>query len=264
MSQTPFERFRERIEYLRSPEGCPWDREQTHASIAKNMIEEAHEAVSAIESGDVAHMREELGDVLLQVVLQSQIAEDAGEFTIDDVIDDIDAKIVRRHPHVWGDAETSDPKEVLRLWEQTKLGEKARAAEEGSDEGLLDGVPRSLPALQQAQSISKKAVAAGFDWENPEGLWDQVREELEEYAEVPVGSDEAIGEFGDILFSLVNVARVHGFDAETALRRTVDKFRNRWSIMESMASAQGRRVDELSFDEQEAFWKAAKETEQDR
>ena len=264
MSQSPFERFRDRIEHLRSPDGCPWDREQTHRSIAKNMIEEAHEAVAAIEAGDVAGMREELGDVLLQVVLQSRIAEDVGEFTLDDVIDDIDAKIVRRHPHVWGGARTGDPAEVLRLWEQTKLAEKAEAAERGEVVGLLDGIPRSLPALQQAQGISKKAVAAGFEWDSVGDVWEKFAEEVAEFEAADSGSEEALLEFGDVLFTLVNVARKHRIDAETALRLTCDKFRNRWSMMEAMAAEDGRRIDVLSIDEQETLWERAKETEQSR
>lgn len=264
MPQSPFDRFVERIAHLRSPEGCPWDREQTHASIAKNMIEEAHEAVAAIEAGDVENMKEELGDVLLQVVLQARIAEDAGEFTLDEVIDGIDDKIVRRHPHVWGEADAGAAHEVLAQWERIKLREKAGAAALGSTAGMLDGVPRSLPALQQAQGISKKAVAAGFEWETVDDVWAKVREEVAEFEAAPAGSDEAVEEFGDVLFTLVNVARKHRIDAETALRRTCDKFRNRWSMMEAMATADGRRIDELSLDEQEALWRAAKETEQNR
>ena len=264
MSQSPFERFRDRIAHLRSDEGCPWDREQTHRSIAKNMIEEAHEAVAAIEADDVAGMREELGDVLLQVVLQARIAEDADAFTLDDVIDGIDAKIVRRHPHVWGDAIGEDADTVLRKWEQIKLEERAAQAETTGVQGLLDGVPRSLPALQQAQGISKKAVAAGFEWDSVGDVWEKFAEEVAEFEAAEPGSDEASLEFGDVLFTLVNVARKHRIDAETALRLTCDKFRNRWSMMEKIAAEDGRRIDTLSIDEQEALWQRAKETEQNR
>lgn len=160
-----FDAFVETIAHLRAPDGCPWDREQTHGSIASNMIEEAYEAVDAIEAADTAHLREELGDVLLQVVLQSQIAADAGEFTIDDVCRDVNAKMVRRHPHVFGEVQASDANEVLDLWDQVKLQEKEAAAgdAEPAEAGLLDGVPRSFPALMQAQKISRKAAATGFE-----------------------------------------------------------------------------------------------------
>ena len=219
-----FEAFVATIAALRAPDGCPWDREQTHSSIAHNMIEEAYEAVDAIEalasaedavetapdsgSGSpsedprvaasdracaampdraraVSHLREELGDVLLQVVLQSQVAEDAGEFTIDDVCADINAKMIRRHPHVFGGASADDASAVLGLWEQVKLAEKEAAddaadAAGGAREGLLDGVPTSFPALMQAQKISRKAVAAGFEWDTLDDVWTQVGEEIAE------------------------------------------------------------------------------------
>ncbi|MGI6217303.1 MAG: nucleoside triphosphate pyrophosphohydrolase, partial [Coriobacteriales bacterium] len=268
-----FYRFVRIIADLRSENGCPWDREQTHESIARNMIEEAHEAVAAIESGDTADLCEELGDVLLEVVLQAQIAADAGEFDIDDVIDGISDKMVRRHPHVYGDEASFSvlgltneeieqinavrtPGDVNYIWDvikvhekQSKAKAKQRAAAERGEElaphGVLDDVARSLPALMQAQDISRKAVAYGFEWDTREDVWDKVREEAGEYEEAVAshlgsGSDEEGSskaameeEFGDILFSLVNVARKDGIDAESALRRSCDKFRKRWSLMES-------------------------------
>ena len=178
-----FDQFVATISALRAPDGCPWDREQTHSSIAHNMIEEAYEAVDAIEAGDVTHMREELGDVLLQVVLQSQIAADAGEFDIEDVAADVDAKMVRRHPHVFGDEAAAGASEVLNLWDKVKLQEKQAADQAGGESGneppvgLLDGVPVSFPALMQAQKISRKAAAAGFEWETLEDVWCQVQSE---------------------------------------------------------------------------------------
>ncbi len=164
---------------LRQPDGCPWDREQTHQSIGKNMIEEAYEALDCIEADDAAHLREELGDVLMQVVLHAQIAADAGEFTLADVARDIDAKLIRRHPHVFGDADADNSDEVLKIWDEVKLAEKAAkdqavAAGEAAPEGLLDGVPTHLPALMQAQKVSRKAAAVGFEWETVQDVWDEV------------------------------------------------------------------------------------------
>ncbi|MDO4289612.1 MAG: nucleoside triphosphate pyrophosphohydrolase [Eggerthellaceae bacterium] len=305
-----FDAFVATIEALRAPDGCPWDREQTHQSIAHNMIEEAYEAVDAIERGSVAHLREELGDVLLQVVLQSQIAADAGEFTIEDVCRDVNEKMIRRHPHVFGDAAAADSGEVLGLWDQVKLAEKEAAdkaaaqgagqaaegaAAEGSDdavttaaagairpEGLLDGVPTSFPALMQAQKISRKAAAAGFEWDTIDDIWSKVAEEFDELKDayevapkstngkiVKTGDDGASFEaaqaaaaveleFGDALFSLVNVGRRMGVDAESALRATCAKFRQRWAFMEGAALARESRVEDLTSEELEELWMLAK------
>ena len=279
-----FDQFVATIEALRAPDGCPWDRVQTHESIARNMLEEAYEAVDAIEQRDAAHLREELGDVLLEVVLQSQIAADAGEFTIDEVCADINAKIVRRHPHVFGDEHAANAGDVQDLWDQVKQAEKAAAdgAAAGAGEapaGLLDGVPKGFPALMQAQKVSKKAAKAGFEWDTIEDVWDKVREEEVELAEAyaaapkrPNGKvdDESPDpdaqalcaavemEFGDVLFSLVNVARRMGIDAESALRASTLKFRARWASMEVAAAAQDRAIEELTPAEMEALWQAAK------
>ena len=224
-----FNNFVNTIAALRSPDGgCPWDCAQTHASIGDNMIEEAYEAVDAIQAGDIDHLREELGDVLLQVVLQSQIAADAGEFTIDDVCADIDEKMIRRHPHVFGDMKADNANEVVDLWEQVKLAEKETAEEKRK--GLLDSVPTHFPALLQCQKISRKAAAAGFEWETVADVWDKVAEERAEleaaYEAAPKTPDGKVlskdpsktgtaerdarvvaaeMEFGDLLFALVNV-----------------------------------------------------------
>lgn len=251
-----FDEFVRMIEALRGPGGCPWDQEQTHESIAKNVVEEAYEVVHAIELGDVAELREELGDVLLQVVLQSQIAADAGEFTIDDVVADISAKIYRRHPHVFGDAEAGTPQEVHATWDRIKRTERS---DKGA--GLLDGVPHALPALMMAQTISRKAVAAGFEWESLEGVWEKFDEEVEELRATEPGSPEAEDELGDVLFTVVNLARKQGIDAETALRGTCDKFKTRWAAMEAGAAEQGREIHDLSLDEMEALWQRAKSGE---
>jgi MazG family protein len=251
-----FDEFVDLIAVLRGPDGCPWDREQTHASLAKNMMEEAYEAVHAIEANDVAEIRDELGDVLLQVVLQAQIAADAGDFTIDDVVAAIHAKIVRRHPHVFGEAAAENPVAVAAVWEEIKKGERAE-----KQQGLLDTVPHAQPALMLAQAISRKAVSAGFEWDSLEGVWAKVHEELDELKAEEPGTPEAAGEIGDVLFTIVNLARKQGIDAEMALRTTCDKFRARWSAMERAAADRGVALDDLALDEQEKLWRAAKDTE---
>jgi tetrapyrrole methylase family protein/MazG family protein len=256
------------IAALRDPDhGCPWDKKQTHASIANNFIEETYEAVDAIEANDVSHMCEELGDVLMQVVLQAQIAEDNGEFTIDDVCRGINEKLIRRHPHVFGDAAADTPEEVNKLWSRIKMEERATSDAQAQApgekrEGLLDGVPTSFPALLQAQKISRKAVAVGFEWESVDDVWAKVAEEIEEFktAETP---EDAQLEFGDVLFALVNVARWSGFDAEEALRQSNNKFRRRWSFMEGAAWAQGRDIADLTTEELEELWQQAKRHERE-
>jgi tetrapyrrole methylase family protein / MazG family protein len=251
-----FDEFVDVIAALRAPGGCPWDREQTHSSIAKNMVEEAYEAVHAIENNDIAELREELGDVLLQVLLHSQIAADEGEFTIDDVVATVTAKIIRRHPHVFGDAVADNAADVVTTWDGIKAVERAEKAQ-----GLLDSVPHAQPALMQAQGISRKAVSAGFEWETLDGVWEKVHEELDELKATEPGSPEAADEIGDVLFTVVNLARKQGIDAETALRGTCEKFRSRWSAMEQAAADAGRDVSEYSLDEQEALWQDAKRAE---
>lgn len=266
-SHPDFDAFVATIAQLRAPDGCPWDRVQTHQSIAHNMIEEAYEAVDAIEAEDVKHLREELGDVLLQVVLQAQIAADAGEFTIDDVCRDINDKMVRRHPHIFGDAKAQSADQVGDIWDQVKMEERkaeaasVSAAGQTERKGLLDGVPTSFPALMQAQKISRKAVAAGFEWPDEEGVWEKVAEEVEEFKNAAPADAEL--EFGDVLFSLVNVARWRGIDAENALRATCAKFRRRWAFIEGAAWAQGKDAADLTIDEQEALWQEAKRRERD-
>lgn len=251
---------------LRQPDGCPWDRKQTHASIAKNMIEEAYEAVDCIEADDAAHLREELGDVLMQVVLHAQIAADAGAFTMADIARDINEKLIRRHPHVFGStaSQASSADDVLAIWDSVKLAEKG-AKDEGAvesgerPEGLLDGVPRALPALMQAQKVSRKAAAVGFEWETTAAVWDKVAEERAEFEAEPAGSEARELEFGDMLFTLVNVARREGVDAESALRASTAKFRARWSAMEDAAYRQGRRIEDFSTEELNELWNRVKQ-----
>lgn len=280
-----FDAFVQTVAKLRDPQhGCPWNCAQTHESIGDYMIEEAYEALDAIQAGDPVHLKEELGDVLLQVVLHSQIAADDGEFTIDDVCETIDAKMIRRHPHVFGDVSASNANEVSDLWEQVKLAERELAKASDSEDSrafLLDDVPSHFPALLQAQKISRKAAAAGFEWETVDDVWDKVAEERAEleaaYAVAPKTPDgkvlgspdgkvdplvaDAQMEFGDLLFALVNVARKMGIDAEAALRASNAKFRRRFAEVERGAWKQGRAVDDLSIDEMEALWQDAKEGE---
>ncbi len=258
-----FDRLVRTMWRLRQPDGCPWDREQTHHSITKNMVEEAYEAVDAIEADDDVHMQEELGDVLEQVVLHAQIAADEGSFTIDDVVHGLNEKLVRRHPHVFGDlANASDGAEVMDIWDDVKKEERAAAGAEGESEpGLLDSVPTSLPALMQCQKISKRAAKAGFEWETVDDVWDKVAEERDEFEREERGSEARAMEFGDLLFALVNVARHEGIDAEEALAASNRKFRRRWSRMEALAYERGVELEEISTDEMNDLWDCAKAEE---
>ncbi|MDM8275024.1 nucleoside triphosphate pyrophosphohydrolase [Enorma phocaeensis] len=257
----------ETIWRLRQPDGCPWDRKQTHASIAKNMVEEAYEAVDCIEANDAEHLCEELGDVLMQVLLHAQIASDAGEFTIDDVARGLNEKLIRRHPHVFGEHDAaSDADEVLGIWDAVKLAEKAgrdaKAAQANErPAGLLDGVPRALPALMEAQKVSRKAAAVGFEWDTVDDVWDQVASEREEFEREAPGSDERELEFGDMLFAMVNVARKEGIDAESALRASTAKFRRRWEAVENLAQEGGSSVEDLSTEELNRLWNQVKTSE---
>lgn len=269
-----FVAFVDTIAALRAPDGCPWDREQTHDSIAHNMIEEAYEAVDAIEKRDLKHLREELGDVLLQVVLQSQIAADAGEFDVADVCQDVNEKMIRRHPHVFGSVHASSANEVLDIWDKVKTGERNAVNEsllnnaaneslldkEAKPEGLLDSVPVSFPALMQASKISRKAVSAGFEWDTVDDVWAKVEEEIAEFKQACAEGDPTSKEleFGDVLFTLVNVARKEKIDPETALRATCRKFRDRWAFMEGAAWALGKHIEDLSMDELQELWDQAK------
>jgi tetrapyrrole methylase family protein/MazG family protein len=249
-----FESFVEIVAHLRAPNGCPWDREQTHETLRKHLLEESYEAISAIDSGNFADMREEFGDLLLQVVLQSQIAKEEGQFNINQVIQGIHSKIVRRHPHVFGDLQLEGVDGVLANWE--KLKEKERS-EKKEEKGLLDGVPMALPALSQAQEYQDRAGRVGFDWADIEGVLDKVREEIEEIKHAETDFELA-SEIGDLLFALVNVARWKHVDAESALRGTNMKFKKRFGYVEQGAKRQERDLSSLSLDEMESLWQEAK------
>ena len=261
-THSEFDRLVRTMWRLRQPDGCPWDREQTHRSITRNMVEEAYEAVEAIEADDATHLEEELGDVLEQVVLHAQIAADDGAFTIDDVIHGLNEKLVRRHPHVFGEhAAAGDGGEVQDIWDEVKAAERAASGEDERPQGLLDSVPRSLPALMQCQKISKRAAKAGFEWPDEAGVWEKVAEERAEMEREAPGSPERAAEFGDLLFALVNVARWEGIDAEEALAASNRKFRARWARMEERTRELGVVLDELDTAALNELWDRAKAEE---
>lgn len=238
----------ETIRILRSPEGCEWDRKQTHQTIRQNMLEEAYEAAEAIDENNIEHLKEELGDVLLQVLLHSQIAKDQGEFDIQDVSKMLNEKLVHRHPHVFGKSQkTTDTKEILATWEKLKAEEKKERKR------VLDGIP-ALPSLLKAMKISKKAARAGFEWENKKDVWDCFLSEVEEFKNAKT-KEEKEDEFGDILFSLVNVARFEEIDPEKALSLANKKFIKRFNTLESLAK---KPLEELSLKEYDELWQKAK------
>lgn len=239
------------IAKLRAPDGCPWDREQTHKSLKPNMLEEAYEAVDAIDSGDMANLKEELGDVLLQVVLHAQIASEEGAFNIEDVAKELNEKLIHRHPHVFGDANLKSSSEVLEAWDKLKQEEKTYR------KSAMDGISKSQSALMSAQKISKKAVKTGFEWPNEDSLYDCIMSEFQEFkeAEKENNKDHMEDEFGDILFATVNLARWNKIDAEQALLRANKKFIARFKKMEELAT---KPLEEYSFEEYDKLWKQAK------
>jgi tetrapyrrole methylase family protein/MazG family protein len=252
---TSFEAFQEIVAHLRAPNGCPWDREQTHESLRPHLMGEAYEALAAMDSGDPAEMSEEFGDLLLQIVLNAQIASEDGEFNMSDVLKGIYDKIIRRHPHVFGDVTLDGVQGVLKNWEKLKAVERSNSHD--PKKGLLDGVPLALPALAQAQEYQDRAARVGFDWKEVTGVLDKIAEEINEVREV-TNEQELIDELGDLLFALVNLARWKKVDAESALRTTSKRFKKRFSYVEQGAKKQGRKLSEMSIDEMEALWQEAK------
>jgi tetrapyrrole methylase family protein/MazG family protein len=242
---------------LRGEGGCPWDREQTRASLKPYLIEEAYEVVQAIDEGSRDHLVEELGDLLFQVVFHCQLAAEAGEFTMEDVLERLCAKMTRRHPHVFGDRQVSDAREALAQWERIKHEE---AATDGREASSLDGVPASLPALLRAQRLQTKAARLGFDWRRWEDAWSKALEEVGEAQEALNGDDDSrvADELGDLLFSIVNVARLRGMDAEECLRGAAEKFTRRFRKVEAEMKAGGRSVTEASAGDLDKAWEAAK------
>jgi tetrapyrrole methylase family protein/MazG family protein len=252
---TAFEDFQELIAHLRAPEGCPWDREQTHQTLRPNLLEETYEVLNALDADDADAMREEFGDLLLQIVLHAQIAAEYGEFTMSDVIQSIHTKLVRRHPHVFGDVELGDADRVIENWERLKAQERAEIGDEVK--GLLDGINIAMPALAVADAYQRRAARVGFDWPELESVLAKLEEEIAELRAAHTRAEKA-EELGDLIFALANVARWLGMDPETALRETNAKFRKRFSLIELEAQKQGRELTDLSLDEMEAIWQSAK------
>jgi tetrapyrrole methylase family protein/MazG family protein len=251
---TSFEEFQELIAHLRAPEGCPWDREQTHLSLRRNLIEEAYEVLDAIDAEDPAAMQEEFGDLLVQVVLHAQIATEAGEFRMSDVLHGIITKLISRHPHVFGDADIKTADAVIANWEQLKAKERK---EKGVERGILDGVGAALPALTQAEAYTSRAARVGFEWPNYEGIMGDVAEEIGEFRTAET-DEERESEFGDVLFALVNLSRWLKVDAEAALRAANARFKNRFSYVEAGAKKQGRELKDMTLGEMDALWDEAK------
>jgi ATP diphosphatase len=260
---------------LRSPEGCPWDREQTYATLAPMLLEEAYEAFEAVEDareGRPANLREELGDLLFQIVFYAQVARERGEFTIDDVTDAIHSKMVRRHPHVFGDVTVRDNEELLRNWEAMKAEEKRAAGkseEEDPDSSLLDGVSSKAPALMEAHQLGTKAARVGFDWRNVEEIFDKLHEEIDELRAAirehgEAGADaepehrRVREELGDLLFAVTNIARHLSVEPEAALKLTNRKFRRRFRHIERGLKQRGRELGSATIEEMEELWQEAK------
>ncbi|MGO0058529.1 nucleoside triphosphate pyrophosphohydrolase [Brevibacillus fluminis] len=254
-----FARLREIVAILRSPEGCPWDREQTHQSLRKNLIEESFEVLEAIDEDDPDGMCEELGDLLLQVLLHSQIAVENGDFSIDDVILGLNEKLIRRHPHVFGERHADDANEAFATWQEVKAAEKAAKGIDPQELSQLHGIPRELPALMYAYKLQKKAAEVGFDWDNVADVEKKIEEEYEEVKQAT--AEERAGELGDLLFAVVNLARFYKIDPEEALRLTNRKFTRRFQYIEKKLKETGKTFSESSLPELDKWWDEAKATE---
>ena len=256
---------------LRAPDGCPWDREQTHASLRTYLIEEAYEVLEALESGDDAKFAEEMGDLLLQIVFHSEIAKEEGRFDVSDVIREVHDKMVRRHPHVFGEKRAKDSAEVLKNWEQLKKEERVAAGKkngdgaksEGKPASLLDGVSKALPAALEGFQLTRRAARIGFDWDTVEGVFEKMNEEAGELRQALSAKDakRTEEEMGDFLFAAVNLARFLHVDPEIALKKANAKFSSRFREMEELAAKSGRALAEISREQKEEFWETAKRAE---
>ncbi|HEU0168248.1 MAG TPA: nucleoside triphosphate pyrophosphohydrolase [Chloroflexota bacterium] len=236
---------------LRAPNGCPWDREQDHKSIRSYLLEEAYETLDALDSGDRGKLAEELGDLLMQVLLHAEIARQSGEFDLRDVVLGISSKLVRRHPHVFGDVVAESAGQVLANWDEIKKAERP------PDQSILASVASAMPALAYAQEVSERAARQGFEWPDIQGVVDKIREEIQELAEAAT-PEEVVDEFGDLLFSLVQVARWRGFEAEDALRQANRKFRRRYEILERLLRDRGLSMKTMSIEAIDQIWEEAK------
>lgn len=246
-----FESLVEIITRLRSPDGCPWDRKQTHTSLREYVLEESYETLAALDEGDTDKLCEELGDLLLQIVLQAQIAREAGEFELADVLTAINKKLIYRHPHVFGEIKVGSAEEVVHNWEELKKAERP------AHTSMLASVPRQMPALAYSQKIQQRVAEAGFDWKDIQGVVDKVVEEVREF-QTAKSEKEKADEFGDMLFTLVNFGRRQGIDSEVALREANSRFFQRFTFMEKLCRERGRDFSTLSFDEQNRLWDEAK------
>ena len=236
---------------LRAPNGCPWDREQDHKSIRSHLLEETYETLDALDSGDAKKLAEELGDLLMQVLLHAEIARQQGEFDLRDVVLGITSKLVRRHPHVFGDVQADNANQVLANWDEIKKQERPK------DQSILASVTLAMPALAYAQEVSERAARQGFEWPDIGGVVDKIKEEIQELAEAQ-SADEVVDEFGDLLFSLVQVARWKGFEAEDALRQANRKFRTRYQILERLLRARSLSMKGMSAEAIDQLWEEAK------
>ena len=241
------------VELLRSPGGCPWDREQTHASLKRNLLEECYEVLEAIDDGDPGKLSEELGDILVQVAFHAQMAREAGEFGVEDVLAGVSQKLIRRHPHVFGDAVASDAREVERNWERLKEQEGARSSP-------VEGIPKDMPALAHAQLMQDRVSRVGFEWDDVSGVLDKLVEEVGELKAASSDGEKTI-EMGDVLFTIVNLARWMGVHAEDALRQANLRFQRRYTTMERLASERGLDFPRLPLEKKEALWQEAKRVE---
>jgi MazG family protein len=267
MTGEKFEKLVEIMATLRGPNGCPWDKEQDFNSLKPMLVEEVYEVLEAVENDDMDGLSEELGDMLLHVLFHAQLGKEIGRFDIDTVIDKISAKLVRRHPHVFGGESASTSEEVIKNWEAIKAQEKAqklsnRTAEQRS---LLEGIPNKLPAIHEAHQISSRVARVGFDWPDIDGVFEKLQEEVRELKEViACGGDDRRerleDEIGDLLFVIVNIARHVKIDSESALKRANRKFKARFQFVERELARQGKKLEETSLDEMEALWQEAKQS----
>ncbi len=246
--------FQEQVAHLRSADGCPWDREQTHQSLRPNLLEETYEVLSALDREDRTEMEEEFGDLLLQIVLHAQIASEQGNFNLEDIVTGIQKKLIYRHPHIFANTVVSGSEEVIKNWEVLKAQERK---ENHKEQRILRSVPTSMPALSLAQAYQKRAARVGFDWETMEPVKQKIQEELQE-VELAKDEKEQGKELGDVLFAVVNLIRWHGFDAESVLRDAAQRFANRFEYIEQCVEKQGKTFAEYSLVELDAFWDEAK------